>query len=464
MSHSETAERIVPDANGNISAGAPAERDPLLGSVVDSRYLIERVVGSGGFGVVYRAVHLRFDSPVAIKVLRMPSRLSDDERRRFIDLFLAEGKLLFTLGAVHPSIVRVFEAGTLHAADGLLAPYLVMEWLDGMSLDEEIRNRAERGAPQWILGQVIDLLSFCAEGLARAHEMRIAHHDIKPGNIFLVQQDKRLATKLVDFGLAKASHDTVTTSAGQSADGSPGACAFTPAYGAPEQWLRRLGATGTWTDVYALALVCVELLAGRRALHGQAATQLMAACLDENARPTPRALGVAVSDGVEAVFQRALCVDPRQRYRDARSFWEALQRSARPESNSFRRNAYVVVSMAAALSLMPSTSERPAPEPSARASVPNRPRSAVVLEPAPSVETAAQSIPPPMPAPSPLAAAGHAPRRRPVPRTKSDQPITNPSREAEPTHIEGPAADDTHKTGATDLERLLNLDSLSRRK
>jgi serine/threonine protein kinase len=133
-------------------------------------------------------------------------------------------------------------------------------------------------------------------------------------------------SKLLDFGLAKAVHESATTSS-LFAETGHRETSFTPSYGAPEQWLRRLGATGTWTDVHALALVCVEFLCGRRAFQGDSA-QLMASCLDQAVRPTPRALDCEVPDAVEQVFLKALAVDPRERFANAADFWRALQSAA----------------------------------------------------------------------------------------------------------------------------------------
>jgi len=323
-SGSEKGSSRVPGAPPTSSS---ADGDPLLGAIVDGRFLIERAVGSGGFGTVYRATHLRFDAPVAIKVLRIPSALQEAERRKFIDSFLAEGKLLFNLGALHPSIVRVFEAGTLRGENGLLAPYLAMEWLQGVPLDREIRRRAELELPPLELADALALLGSCVEALTRTHEKSIAHRDIKPGNIFLERHESKVTTKLLDFGLATAANDSVTTS-WPSRGGTSAYDGFTPAYAAPEQWLHRLGATGPWTDVYALALVCVELVSGRHPLRGSTRAQLMASCLDEAVRPTPRACGVAVSDLVEAVFRKALAIDPHARYRGVGEFWQALAAAA----------------------------------------------------------------------------------------------------------------------------------------
>jgi serine/threonine-protein kinase len=104
-----------------------------------------------------------------------------------------------------------------------------------------------------------------------------------------------------------------------------GLSAFTPAYGAPEQWLpKRFGQTGTWTDVWGFALCAVEALTGRAPLDGDAHA-VMGACIDEQRRPTPRNSGASVPDVVEAAFERALAVDPKRRYRDIGEFWDAVE-------------------------------------------------------------------------------------------------------------------------------------------
>jgi hypothetical protein len=155
----------------------------------------------------------------------------------------------------------------------------------------------------------------------------VAHRDIKPGNLFATVQAGRCFVKVLDFGIAKILDDSLTVTANLVQTGGARS-SFTPMYGAPEQWLRRLGATGPWTDVHAWALVCVELLTGKAPLSGDEPALLMAACLDASSRPTPRSLGFDVSDEVEAVFMRGLALDPRDRFRDLGVFWGALCQAA----------------------------------------------------------------------------------------------------------------------------------------
>jgi eukaryotic-like serine/threonine-protein kinase len=319
--------REVPSFGGEWSRSAPDAREhdslSLIGSVVDGRYLVERLVGSGGFGLVYRATHLRFHSAVALKVLRVPPQCTSEQRERFVARFAEEGRLAFNLGALHPGIVRVFEAGTLSSAGGATAPYLAMEWLDGVPLAELVAERRVRGQAPLTLSDTLELLELAAQGLAAAHRSRVAHCDVKPANLFVCSHDGLRVAKLLDFGLAEVVIESVTASS--SADSASSRRAFTSAYAAPEQWLAGLGRTGLWTDVHALALVCTELLSGRRAFEENDPRQLMAACLDQSARPTPGRRGVQVPEAVERVFEKALAVSPKSRFRDVAEFWEALR-------------------------------------------------------------------------------------------------------------------------------------------
>jgi serine/threonine-protein kinase len=316
-------------AQHSADSEAPPPSDPfgIVGRVVDARYLVEGVAGSGGFGVVYRARHLRFSASVALKVLRRrdePRGSSD----ALVERVQTEGRLLFDLAPLHPSFVRVFETGVLTSSRGPAA-FLVLEWLEGETL---AAHQKRRGAP-FALAAAIDLLHDVAAGLAVAHAERVAHRDVKPANIFLSRSRVGVAPKILDLGLAKVMSESALASDPYS-DSGFGGVPFTPVYAAPEQWSRRLGATGSWTDVYALASVLVELLAGRRPQSLHEPSDFMAVCLNERERPTPRSLGVPLADAVEQVFERALAIEPRQRFRDAGEFWRALCAAANIDTRS----------------------------------------------------------------------------------------------------------------------------------
>ncbi|HEX6273553.1 MAG TPA: serine/threonine-protein kinase, partial [Polyangiaceae bacterium] len=271
---------------------------------------------------------LGFASPIALKVLKLPESWTLERKQARVASFQREGRMLFELSARHPSIVRAFETGTIGSRDGSPAPYLALEWLDGASLDCEAKLRRKRGHGPMSLPQVLELLHGPAEALALAHARGVVHRDVKPGNLFASLKDGELSVKILDFGVAKLVDEGADTTA-QHALTAGATASFTAMYAAPEQWLERLGATGAWTDVHALALVCVELLSGNIPFSGRESAQFMAACLDPTVRPTPAARGVELAEEVESVFARAVALEPRQRFRDVGSFWSALREAAR---------------------------------------------------------------------------------------------------------------------------------------
>jgi len=304
-------------------------RDPLgiAGHTIVEKYRIEKLVGEGGFAVVYRAIHTIWNKPVAIKFFNGLSNAPTDQREQFKDAFIQEGALLTELSSQTAAIVQARDVGTYTSPDGQWMPYMVLEWLEGKPLDELIDAERAAGYPPWDLAAVVSLLGQAAGALDVAHGKGIAHRDIKPANLFVLGEDARggkATLKVLDFGVAKMMSDNTQLKAALAKTGM-GITSFTPQYGAPEQFNRSYGATGPWTDVYALALVAVEMLTGKAALDGDDLIQLAFASGNPEKRPTPRALGAAVSDPVERVFAKALAVKPDDRYARAREFWRELE-------------------------------------------------------------------------------------------------------------------------------------------
>jgi eukaryotic-like serine/threonine-protein kinase len=317
----------------------------IVGSVIAGAYHVESVVAEGGFGTVYRAHHGGFRAPVALKCLRLPPGVLPEDRKLFLDSFRAEAELLFLLSSSIPHVVRPLhvDAFTLPEPDSRFVPYIVLEWLEGMTLDAMIRRRRSEGQAPFPLKKLIRLLTPVARALERAHNFRgpdgpvsIVHRDIKPENIFVASVAGEEVVKILDFGIGKAK-SMVSQAAGRASQGAPaGIATFTPAYGSPEQWApRRYGQTGPWTDVWGLALTLTEALVGRPVLDGEPAA-IMGTVLDEQRRPTPGSEGVIVSDEVERVFSKALALDPRHRYADAGEFWNELLAAARITSGEVR--------------------------------------------------------------------------------------------------------------------------------
>ncbi len=204
------------------------------------RFVVEREVGRGGVGIVYRARDEVTGTPVALKVIAIPGVDASEEAR-----FGREGRVL--AGLSHPGIVRVVAFGQLDEGH----PYVAMEWLEG----EDIQQRQKR-APL-TLGQALEVAAQVADALAYAHGVGIIHRDIKPSNVILVGsgrgQEWPVGAKLVDFGVASAEDARLTRT---------GAIIGTPAYMAPEQ-ARGDAEVDARADIYGLGATLFEMVAGR---------------------------------------------------------------------------------------------------------------------------------------------------------------------------------------------------------
>lgn len=307
-----------------------ASADPfqLDGFVIDGKYRVATVVGDGGFGVVYRGVHKGFGELIAIKCLKIPGELDEAEREALLEQLREEGRILHRLSKVTSGIVQALDVGAFDAPSGAWVPYLVLEWLEGEPLSVLMKRREREDQGGLTAEEALDLLEPAARALAIAHEQKVAHRDVKPANLFVTQVGGRRTIKVLDFGIAKilSEHHSKT---GMFEATAMGPSAFTPRYGAPEQFNKKRGASGPWTDVFALALIFVELVTARRALEGDDPTQLYVASADASARPTLRARGIETTDAVEGVLEKALAVDPRDRWRDVGAFWDALEGAVR---------------------------------------------------------------------------------------------------------------------------------------
>ncbi len=300
----------------------------LDGFVIDGKYRVATVVGDGGFGVVYRGVHKGFGELIAVKCLKIPGELEPAEREALLEQLREEGRILHRLSKVTSGIVQALDVGAFEAPSGAWVPYLVLEWLEGEPLSVVMRRR-ERGDEGGLSAEAaLDLLEPAARALAVAHQQKVAHRDVKPANLFVTEVGGRKTIKVLDFGIAKvlSEHHSKT---GMFEATAMGPTAFTPRYGAPEQFNKKRGASGPWTDVFALALIFVELLTAKRALEGDDPTQLYVASADLSSRPTARARGTETSDAIEAVLVKALAVDPRDRWEDVGAFWDALETAVR---------------------------------------------------------------------------------------------------------------------------------------
>ncbi len=231
-------------------------RSSLLspGEVVLDRYVVDRRVGAGGMGEVYRAQHQVLGNDVAIKVL------ADGGSATRLSRFFREAKA--TASIRHPNVTAILDIGTT----GRGFPCLVLEYVDGLPLDEVLRRS---GPLPW--RRAVRLGLRILDGLAAVHSAGIVHRDLKPGNIMIAASSDRPIPKLFDFGIATVEQRTPSN----SRITREGMLVGTPAYMAPEQWC--IGApTDFRTDLYAFGLVLRELLTGRAAFDEHANVPLSA--------------------------------------------------------------------------------------------------------------------------------------------------------------------------------------------
>jgi serine/threonine-protein kinase len=308
----------------------------IVGTTQAGNFRVEKVVAEGGFGVVYRALHGGFRAPVAIKCLKIPDAMSSQARDVFLEKFREEAELMFRLSAAITEVCRPLHVDVLQLADGRFVPFLAMEWLEGESLDAIITRRREQGQPPLGLHKVVKMLRPVAVALNKAHRfpgpegaVAIIHRDLKPENLMVATIAGVESMKILDFGIAKAKRaasQAVGRLTGRSI-AEDELASFTPAYGSPEQWVpKSWGETGPWTDVWGLALTLVEALTGSPPIDGEPWV-MRRICLDEKRRPTPRNHGADVPVEVERVFEQALALDPRKRYKTIEAFWSELERA-----------------------------------------------------------------------------------------------------------------------------------------
>jgi eukaryotic-like serine/threonine-protein kinase len=308
-----------------------------LDRLVGGRYHLEALVGKGGMGEVWRARHTALQTQVAVKFLHAGSAASERAQRRF----LTEAQVTANLRTRHA--VQVFDFGV--TGDG--RPYLVMELLEGETLDRRI---AREGRLPVVATAAI--LEQAARALDRAHTLGIVHRDFKPENVMLVADEEAGGelVKVVDFGIAKLVGDLDDT-----LKGALGALAMagrpvtmggprapqtpqgpeareitsvgvgTPYYMAPEQ-AQDSAQVGPAADIWAFGVVAYECLTGRRPFDGDSIGELLLRVLAAEP-PPPASTYAPVPGAFDAWFRVACARDPAARFPDLRAASAALERA-----------------------------------------------------------------------------------------------------------------------------------------
>jgi serine/threonine protein kinase len=282
--------------------------DTLTGITLADRYRIDRLIGRGGMGVVYRAHHLLLDRTVAVKVLR--SQFAADERA--VGRFLREARAMARIE--HPNAVSVHDSGSL--PDG--TAYLVMEYIEG----ESLRTLLGRSGPLPVAHAVLIADQVCG-AVEAAHRQGVVHRDLKPENVMLKRAGAGFTVKVVDFGLAK-----IVSAAAEDGHHVTAAGEFfgTPAYMAPE-FCQGETIDGR-ADIYAIGVLLYEMLSGVPPFQGTLESVLSGHLFQEP--PAPTSTVGDIPPAVAEVIRRALR-KPRGERPGSAAELAALLRAACPE-------------------------------------------------------------------------------------------------------------------------------------
>jgi serine/threonine protein kinase/beta-lactamase class A len=284
--------------------------NPLIGQTLGG-YQIEKQLGAGGMGAVYKATQLSLGRPVALKVLS--GQLSDDAE--FVQRFINEGRAIASLD--HPNIVPVYEAGEVEF-QGKNCLFLAMRLVRGGSLRDFLLRRGKL-TPR----QALFLLKQAAAGLDAAHKQGIIHRDIKPANLLLEPGgpgDAGPRVYLADFGIAKRNDGS------DSGQTRTGIFIGTPEYMAPEQ-LQGDSAT-TASDIYALTDVLYEMLSGKSPYTGNTPAMVIYRKLSEPI-PVFNAAAQGLPSAIDAVLARGMALNPAERFASGQELVDAFAAALR---------------------------------------------------------------------------------------------------------------------------------------
>jgi serine/threonine-protein kinase len=275
------------------------------GDVIGGRYRLLDKLGAGAYGVVYRARDLETREEVAVKLLIAGRSVDPELQTRFEREAIAMAKLRGT-SAVYVHGIGRDDRGRI---------FIVMELLRGGDLESFLKRAEERGG-RLKRKKMLELLRPIAGTLEAAHKLGIVHRDLKPSNIFVVDAGHGGGVRLMDFGLAKLiGADSLT---------GEGMVAGTPSYIAPEAWRGNPKDLDHRIDVYSLGVMVFRCLAGQAPY---VTSSLLDLCrwAQQGARPSLRDLRQGLPAGIDPWVEKALAIDPADRFQNVRSMWSSLE-------------------------------------------------------------------------------------------------------------------------------------------
>jgi eukaryotic-like serine/threonine-protein kinase len=313
-------------SDGEVLQESP---ENIVGAVIDGKYKIESFIAQGGMGAVYRARHILLGDLVVIKTLRSEMRGNSEWLKRF----QREGKAARAFR--HPNSVTVYDLSA--GSDGMI--YMVMEYVEGHTLDKELKNRG-RLTP----AEALEVLEPVADVLDSAHVRGVVHRDLKPENIMLGKDDHgNTIIKLLDLGIAKLVGGGDVHAASATSLTVAGQILGTPYYMSPEQWgeMPRDGnpEVDGRTDVYSLGVIFFELIAGRKPLGGRTLSELRHKHVTA-ALPSLTEISESVPEGFSRAVANAMAKDRADRPQTAGEFVDKLRASLGMQTRSRGRNIH----------------------------------------------------------------------------------------------------------------------------
>ena len=274
------------------------------GTEINGRYRIDKMIGQGGFGAVYRATSMATDQEMAIKLLAVSL---DSDESDLIQRFYAEAQI--TASLKHPNTIRVFDFGQTEGG----ALYIAMELLSGQDLNDILKERKKEGKV-FTEQETISFASQTLRSLAEAHMAGLVHRDLKPHNIFLneVPGDDPVV-KVLDFGIAKRLGSNLT---------GTGQAFGTPSYMSPEQAQNR--PVDARSDIYSLGVVMYQCLTGRCPFEGDNPLAVLLSHVTDKPPDIRDHARTPLSDEMADLIHKTLEKDPFDRFEDAISMRKAL--------------------------------------------------------------------------------------------------------------------------------------------
>jgi serine/threonine protein kinase len=265
------------------------------------KYKVVGELGKGAMGIVYKARDPDINREVAIKLIRFDMIPDDSDKEDTVKRFIREAQSAGNLH--HPNIITIYEVGRENDQT-----FIVMQYVDGNSLKEAISS-GKRFSPE----EVVDLMTCMCDALEFAHQKKIIHRDIKPGNILL---DKQGRPFIVDFGVAYVEMSTMTQS---------GAIVGTPSYMSPEQIMGHT--VDARADIFSLGVIIYEMLTGKRPFEGDHITTIVYKIMNEEPQSI-REIKRDLPQGFEHIIKKALAKDPQQRYQTCQQLAADLRNAA----------------------------------------------------------------------------------------------------------------------------------------